>query len=794
MKTNLPVILLRGLVLLPNNEIRLEFDNDDSKNIIDVAELFHDKHILVTSHKNYLEEVTNKNDLPEIGVISKITHRIELPNGKTRVVIKGESRAHVFEYLNVNNNDILESIITEIDDVNVDEQDEKMLVRKLYHELENYINIVPYMSNSILNHIKNIKNLDTLSDTIVPELPVSVDRLLEYLVEVDPKERALMILNDIYQELESYKVEEEIDRKVKENIDKSQKEFILREKLQLIKEELGENYSREDELDELSLKISELDAPIYIKRRLEKEKKRYESLPPMSQEVNVIKNYIDNLLSLPWNKYSSEIHDLKLVKEKLDVTHYGLEEIKNRIIEYLAVKEKTNTIKGPILCLVGPPGVGKTSLAKSIATSMRRKFVKFSVGGMDDEAEIMGHRKTYVGASPGRVITSLIKAKVANPVLLIDEIDKMTKSYNGDPASALLEVLDPEQNAYFSDHYIEEEFDLSNVLFILTANYIEDIPEALRDRLEVIELSGYTEYEKVDLTENYLIPRELENHGLKENIRFTKEAILEIVNYYTKEAGVRELERMIAKILRKLVTEELVEHKDINNLVIRKNDVVKYLGKRKFEFITQGIRESGVINGLAYTRYGGDTLPIEVTHYPGTGNLVLTGSLGDVMKESCRIAYSYVKANYEKFGINFKVFKTNDIHIHVPEGAVPKDGPSAGIAIVTALISSLLNIRISSKIALTGEITLRGKVIAIGGLKEKSIGAGRNHIKTIFIPKDNLKDIEDIPKEVTSKIKYIPVTNYGDVFNILFGGSEVNEKRNFKTAHGNVRSYELNKS
>ena len=794
MKTNLPVILLRGLVLLPNNEIRLEFDNDESKNIIDVAELFHDKHVLVASHKNYLEEVTNNSDLSEIGVISKITHRIELPNGKTRVVIKGESRARVFEYLNVNNNDILESIITKIEEEKVDEQDEKMLVRKLYHDLEKYVNLVPYMSNSILNHIKNVKDLNVLTDVIAPELPITVERLIEYIEEINPKERSLMILNDIYQELESYKVEEEIDRKVKENIDKSQKEFILREKLQLIKEELGENYSKEDELDELSLKINELDAPINIKKRLEKEKKRYESLPPMSQEVNVIKNYIDYLLSLPWNKYSSEIHDLSLVKEKLDVSHYGLEEIKNRIIEYLAVKEKTNTIKGPILCLVGPPGVGKTSLAKSIANSIGRKFVKFSVGGMDDEAEIMGHRKTYVGASPGRVITSLIKAKVANPVLLIDEIDKMTKSYNGDPASALLEVLDPEQNAYFSDRYIEEEFDLSNVLFILTANYIEDIPEALKDRLEVIELSGYTEYEKVDLTENYLIPRELENHGIKENIRFTKEAILEIVNYYTKEAGVRELERMIAKVLRKLVTEELVEHKDINNLVIRKNDVVKYLGKRKFEFITQGIHESGVINGLAYTRYGGDTLPIEVTHYPGTGNLVLTGSLGDVMKESCKIAYSYVKANYEKFGIDFKMFKNNDIHIHVPEGAVPKDGPSAGIAIVTALISSLLNIRISSKIALTGEITLRGKVLAIGGLKEKSIGARRNFIKTIFIPKDNLKDIDDIPKEVTSKIKYVPVTNYIDIFNVLFESGEVNEKRNFKRTYGNVRSSSFIKS
>lgn len=777
MKTNLPVILLRGLVLLPNNEIRLEFDNDESKNIIDVAELFHDKHLLVTSHKNYLEEVTNQNDLANIAVVSKITHRIELPNGKTRVVIKGESRAQVFEYLNVNSNDILESIITKIEEEKVDEQDEKMLVRKLYHDLEKYVNLVPYMSNSILNHIKNIKDLNILTDIIAPELPITVERLIEYIEEINPKERALMILNDIYLELESYKVEEEIDRKVKDNIDKSQKEYVLREKLQLIKEELGESSSKDEELDELSLKINNLDAPKNIKLRLEKEKNRYESLPPMSQEVNVVKNYIDNLLSLPWNKYSDEIHDLKLVKEKLDLTHYGLDEVKTRIIEYLAVKEKTNEIKGPILCLVGPPGVGKTSLAKSIAGAIGRTFVKFSVGGMDDEAEIMGHRKTYVGSSPGRIITSLIKAKVANPVLLIDEIDKMTKSFKGDPASALLEVLDPEQNAYFSDHYIEEEFDLSKVLFILTANYIDDIPEALKDRLEIIELSGYTEYEKVDLCENYLIPRQLQYHGFNNEIRFTKEAILEIVNYYTKESGVRELERMVAKILRKLVTQEMLEQQNINNFVIRKNYIIKYLGKRKFDFITQGIKDYGVVNGLAYTRFGGDTLPIEVTYYPGHGNLVLTGSLGDVMKESCHIAYSYVKANYKKFRINYKMFNDNDIHIHVPEGAVPKDGPSAGIAIVTALISSLLKIKVSSKIAFTGEITLRGKVIAIGGLKEKSIGACRNYIKTIFIPKDNLKDLDDIPKEITSLIKYIPVTNYSDIFNCLFNGSEVNGKK-----------------
>lgn len=767
MKTNLPVILLRGLVLLPNNEIRLEFDNDESKNIIDVADLFHDGHLLVTSHKDILEETPAKNELPTIGVVSKIVHRMELPNGKTRVVIQGEYRAQIFDYLNVNTNDILESIITKIEIEPLEEQEEKMLIRKVYHELEQYIKTVPYMSNSVLNHTKNVQKLDQLTDMIVPELPVSLERFITYLEEIDAKQRAFMILKDIYQELEVYKAEEEIDRQVKQEMESSQKEFILREKIRLMKKELGESYSKEEEIEELRLKLQKLNAPDTVKIRLDKELKRYESIPSMSPELSMLQAYINCLFSIPWNRMTETKPDLATVQKRLEDTHYGLEQAKNRIVEYLAVKEKTNMLKGPILCLVGPPGVGKTSLAKSIAHAMEREFVKFSVGGMDDEAEIRGHRRTYVGASPGRVIESLIKAKTMNPVLLIDEIDKMTKSVHGDPASALLEVLDPEQNAFFSDHYVEEEVDLSHILFILTANYIEDIPEALRDRLEVIELSGYTEFEKISLCKEYLIPKELEKHGLK-SIHFTEDALLEMIHGYTKEAGVRELQRVVASILRKIVTKELLEHHSYDQLEITKDSVISYLGKRKYDFLPSSLHVSGVVNGLAYTRYGGDTLPIEVTYYPGYGKLILTGSLGDIMKESCHIAFGYVKSHYKKFGIDSRLLSSKDIHIHVPEGAVPKDGPSAGVAITTALISALTHRKIPSHVAMTGEMTLRGKVLAIGGLKEKSIGAHRNHIQTLILPKDNMKDIDEVPKEIMPELELYPVVNYMDIYNYLF--------------------------
>ena len=491
-------------------------------------------------------------------------------------------------------------------------------------------------------------------------------------------------------------------------------------------------------------------------------------LPIASPEVDIIRNYIDTLLKLPWENYTIDNDDLDDVKNKLDETHSGLEEVKTRIIEYLAVKQMTNSLRGPIICLVGPPGVGKTTLAFSIAKAMNRNFVKISVGGITDEAELIGHRRTYIGANPGRIISSLTKAKSSNPVFLIDEIDKMLRNYKGDPASVLLGILDPEQNKYFSDNYIELEYDLSKIMFIATANYLEDIPEALRDRLEIVNLSGYTEYEKLDIVKTCLLPRICREHGINyKGIEIKDEIILQIIREYTKEAGVRELDRILSTIIRKIVTTLAQKRITINKIIIDHKKIVEYLKEAKYPKNPKIKNEIGVVNGLAYTMYGGDVLKIEVNYYKGKGNLILTGSLGEVMKESATIALSYIKANAKYFDINYQMLLENDIHIHVPEGAIKKDGPSAGISLTTAILSSLKNIKIPSDIAFTGEITLRGNVLAIGGLKEKSIGAHRNKIKKIFIPEENIRDLNKIPDYVKNDIIYIPVKNYKEIFKKL---------------------------
>jgi len=766
-KTDLPVILLRGIVLLPNNDIRLEFDSDVSKNIIDVSELFHDNNILVVSQSDPLEEVPNIKELPKIGVMAKISHKMELPNGKTRIIITGIKRARIYEYLNLNkSSEVLEAIASEIEDERIDIKEERALTRKLYREVEDYIKTVPYMSNSILSLILNVSSLSKMTDMIIPNLPIDISRMHIYLKEISSYKRLQMILEDIYSEKEMFAIEKKLDVKIREELDNTQKEYMLREKIKLIKKELGETSVKEDQVDSLQEKIETLKSPKKIKDRLKKELQKLNSLNQMSPEISIVETYINWLLELPWSLETKDNNNLNTVKNILDKSHYGLDKVKNRIIEYLAVKQMTNSLRSPIICLVGPPGVGKTSLAFSIASAINRNFVKMSVGGVNDEAEIMGHRRTYLGANPGRIIQGMKKAKSINPVFLIDEIDKMTKDIKGDPASALLEVLDPEQNKYFSDNYIEEEYDLSKVMFVATANYIEDIPEALKDRLEVIELSGYTEFEKLDIAKRHLIPKIIKDHGLRnENIEFDDDVLLFIIRHYTKEAGVRELERLLASVVRKVVMNIINKNDNDIKTLITKNNIDAYLGKKKYSFNNNdNSYQIGVVNGLAYTSYGGDTLPIEVSFYKGKGNLVLTGSLGDVMKESAQIALSYIKSNYEHFEINYEDLNNNDIHIHVPDGAVPKDGPSAGITLTTALISAFSKLRVPKKIAMTGEITLRGTILPIGGLKEKSIGAYRNGITTIFIPKDNLRDLDEIPKEIKEKIKYIPVINYKEVY------------------------------
>ncbi len=768
-KTNLPVILLKGIILLPNNDIRLEFTNDESKNIIDVSELFHENELLVVSINEPLETLKTEN-LPKIGVIAKISHKIELPNGKTRVIITGQSRAQVHEYLNLNNNfEVIESIISNVQEEKLEEQEENILIRKIYKEIENCVKTVPNMSNSVLSLIINSTDISKMTDIIVPYLPLDGKRQTEYLQETNKKTRAKMILEDIYKQQELYEIDKKIDSDIKKTLDDNQKEFILREKLRIIKEELGEGNYKESEIDELKEKIKKLKAPKHIKERLEKELKKYENLSTMSPETSVTKNYIDWLLDLPWTKETKDNENLEEVKKTLDETHYGLEKVKTRIIEYLAVKQMTKELRGPILCLVGPPGVGKTTLAFTVAKAINRNFVKMSVGGVNDEAEIIGHRKTYIGSSPGKIITSMKKAGSINPVFLVDEIDKMTKDIKGDPASTLLDVFDPEQNKYFTDNYIEEEYDLSKVMFITTANYVEQIPEALRDRLEIVNLSGYTEYEKLDICKNYLIKKIEKEHGIEDKIKFEDQALLTIIRHYTKEAGVRELERKLSTIIRKIVTQLVIQKQNPKEIKIAKENLKEYLGNEKYHYIYKDTKaQVGVVNGLAYTTYGGDVLPIEVNYYKGTGELVLTGSLGEVMQESAKIAFSYIKSNSKTFKIDEDKLRELDIHIHVPEGAIPKDGPSAGVTLTTALISALTDKKVSSNIAMTGEITLRGNVLAIGGLKEKSTGAARNNIKKIIIPYDNIADIDEIPEEIKKDIEYIPVKTYEEIFKIIF--------------------------
>ena len=769
MKKDLPVILLKGIILLPNNELKFEIDGETSRNIIDIAEMFHNNKILVVSQFNPLEEAPKISELPKIGVIAKITHKMELPNGKIRMILKAQTRARIYEYLNSKiDSGILEAIISELEPNEIDESENELLIKKLTKEIENYIRKVPYMSNSFVNEMNNCKSLDKMTDIIAPNLPIEFSRLVMYLTEISSVVRMEMILEDIYKEIEMVNIENELDMKVRLELEQNQREYLLKEKIKHMKEELGEAPLKETELDEIKDKISKLELTPSIKQKVEKEIRKYETLPITSPELSMCKSYIDWIIDLPWNNFTKDNDDLKKARNILDESHFGLEEVKLRIIEYLAVKQTTNSLKGPIICLVGPPGVGKTSLASSIAKAVNRNFVKISVGGIHDEAEIRGHRKTYLGANPGRIITGMKKAKSSNPVFLIDEIDKITADIKGDPASALLEVLDPSQNKNFSDNFIEEDYDLSNVMFVATANHVENIPEALKDRLEIVELSGYTELEKIDIAKKYLIPKICEEHGIvKQSIFFEEDAIIEIIRSYTREAGVRELERQISKIVRKIVTSIVTTKIKVGKLNITKDNLSKYLGLPKYHLISNNENVVGVVNGLAYTNYGGDTIQIEVNHYKGTGKLELTGSLGEVMKESASIALSYIKANYDKFNINYDEIINSDIHIHVPEGAVPKDGPSAGLALTTALISSFTNLKVSSKIAMTGEITLRGLALPIGGLKEKSIGAKRKDIETVFIPFGNIGDLEIIPDEIKNKITFIPIKDYIEIYNYL---------------------------
>ena len=775
-KKNLPIILLRGIVVLPYAELKIDLMDELDTKIIRLAKENHDGYVLLISPENFSEERIEINKLPSFGIVGKITKKTTLPNGCTRVTIEGKKRAVVSDYLLYENEtDIFTATISPHVKYAMDKQDEEALLRKLKTELEFYINKVPYASNSILSGVEEIESVSKLADVVANYMPTTYERKFEFLKTVNPHTRVMMNLEDIQRELDVFEIENRLDRKLKHELDKNQTEFILREKIKLIKEELGDISSKDDETDELREKIKKLKAPKSIIKKLEKELKKYESTPSASPEVGIIRNYIDVLINLPWNNYTKDNTDLIKVREVLDKSHYGLEEIKERIVEYLAVKQKSVTNKAPIICLVGPPGVGKTSFAKSIADAMNRKFVKISVGGVNDPAEIIGHRRTYMGANPGRIINALKKCGSNNPVFLIDEVDKMTKDIKGDPASSLLEVLDPEQNHIFYDNYVEEAYDLSKIMFILTANYIEQIPEELKDRLEIIKLSSYTEYEKLFIAKEHLIKLALEDYSMdSSNIKFSDEIILKMINNYTKEAGVRELDRVINKVIRKYIKDMLEKKKETLSIKVTDKKLEEYLGKEKYENSMPIENISGVVNGLAYTSYGGDILPIEVVTYESKEQTKLTGNLGDVMKESVSIALGHIKSHAKDYKIDLGKLENTCIHINAIEGAIPKDGPSAGTALTTAILSALKEEIVPSMYAMTGEITLTGKVLPIGGLKEKAIGAFRAGIKTIIIPKRNEKDIEEIPKEIKNKLNIILVDNYIEIYNEIFNKKKKN--------------------
>lgn len=767
-KTKLPVLVLKNIILFPHSEIRLELENDKDKELISLADSYYNKHILIIHPNNELEASIDKTSFPRIGIIGYINMKLDLPNNKTRIVIRGLNRVKVLSYTSEVDG-IKVSYFEDIKTPKLSNVEEMAYSRSLIKQTEYYIEHCPTASNSILSDILGVNDIDKITDILTMFIPGTYQRKLEYLNETSPTTRVMMLLDDINMEISVTELEQEIEDKISFELEKTQRDYILNEKIKIMKEELGEGYDKDRETTKLKERLKNSNIPISIKKRLELEIKRYESIPAMSSEIGMVRNYIDTLFSLPWNIYTKDNENLDDAMEKLNKTHYGLEEAKERVIEYLALNQMTKGVNNPIICLVGPPGVGKTTFAKSIASAINRKYTKISVGGISDEADIVGHRRAYIGSSPGKIIEGLKKAGSSNPVFVIDEVDKMTKDIKGDPASSLLEVLDKDQNKYFCDNYIEEEYDLSKVMFILTANYIDQIPIELLDRLEIIEISSYTENEKFNICKNYIIPNGIKSHGLEDaNIEFTDDAISKIIKNYTKEAGVRELERKIHTILRKIVKEIIIDKKESLN-IIDESIVIKYLGNEKYPDSKNNKYKSeiGIVNAMSYTIYGGDILKIEVDFYKGNGNIVATGSLGEVFIESTKIALSYIKSNYKKFGINYETLENSDIHIHVPEGAIKKDGPSAGIAITTAIISAFTNLKIKNNISMTGEITLRGEVLPVGGLKEKVIGAKKAGVDKIILPSSNKKDIEELDKEIINNLKFIYVDNYLQVFENL---------------------------
>ncbi len=752
----LPVLVCKGFVIFPEATSTIYAERSFSKTATKISlDKFEGYVVVVTQKSESKVSDFSYEDISSVGTLCRISSSSGNTTLKLRLIGLERIKIESLEY-----NDIDKAYYANVSlfsDILGDERKEEKLVQTILDKIEKQSGL--YFNNSdgykLISQLSSGVNALKLSYALSQLLAFPTKIKLELLEAKDVNDRLQLILNNLDYISQDLLIEQEIQNELQKSASKNQREYILREKMRIIKEELNDDPELTDQ-ENINKKLEEGNYPPNIKQKIKEEIKRFNMMPQASLEASLIKNYIDIMFSIPWDEKTVDNDDLNNVQHILDEDHYGLDKVKKRIIEYLAVKQKTGNLKAPILCFYGPPGVGKTSLGRSIARALGRKFVKSSLGGVSDEAEIRGHRRTYVGSMPGRIIQGMRKAKTTNPVFLLDEIDKIGSSYKGDPSSALLEVLDPEQNFAFNDNYIEEPYDLSNVLFICTANYLGNIPEPLRDRLELIEVNSYTLIDKMHIAKEHLIKKEMDANGLKESdIQFEDDALAYIIERYTREAGVRELERKISSICRRVVV-NLVSKKRKTKEIITIKKVKEYLGTEIFDSTAKEKgAQVGVVTGLAYTEFGGDILPIEVNNFPGKGNLVLTGKLGDVMKESCSIAYDYIKANAKKYGIDDEVFAKNDLHIHFPEGAVPKDGPSAGCAITVAIISCLTNHPVSGDIAMTGEVTLRGKALAIGGLREKSLAALRSGIKKIIIPSENKKHVSELPKEVKDNLEII---------------------------------------
>lgn len=757
----MPVVPMRGMVLFPHMTLNFDAARDMSVKALEAA-MTDNSVIFLAAQKDINTEKPSFEDIYEIGTVAIIKQIMRMPGGITRVIVTGLKRGIIDD--EVPENDFLKAGIIEYDEMYDDNTPIKAAYeRRLKKTYEEYFSQNPKLTADDFMHVMAIEELGKLCDVIAAGVELDVETRQDILSEFDVYSRIERLIVAIQNQFEVLKIERQIAQRVKERIDKNQREYYLREQLRVIQDELGDSDGIKAEAEEYTQKINKLKTTKETKEKLLKEVDRFLKMPPSSSESSVVRNYLDTVLEMPWNKQSKESFDIAKAEEILNEDHYGLEKVKERVLEYLAVRQMTKGKNGTILCFAGPPGVGKTSVAKSIARSLGRKYVRISLGGIHDESDIRGHRKTYIGAMEGRIMAAMKEAKTKNPLILLDEIDKMGVDYKGDPSAALLEVLDYEQNATFRDHYIEVPFDLSQVLFITTANTLDTVSQPLLDRMEIIELSGYTSNEKFHIAKDYLMKKAVKNNGLEEGqISIADSAIKSIIEHYTREAGVRKLEQQIGKICRKAAKQLLETRK--KSIKITEKNLADYLGKERYHFDLMNEQdEIGIARGLAWTSVGGETLSIEVNVMSGTGKVELTGKLGDVMKESAMAAISYIRANSKTLGISENFHKTKDIHIHVPEGAVPKDGPSAGITMATAVVSALTKNPVRNDIAMTGEITLRGRVLPIGGLKEKSLAAFRAGITDIIIPEENKPDIDDVPQEVRKKLNFIPVSNMDTV-------------------------------